>query len=98
MSTVPMTRQQSLDVLAEALENLLRTGNTKGFATHLPEGLHPDAHTVICNVGHFLADADLRAKEADYRLMQETELKSLIVALRRGDPLTLLMEHTFLGH
>lgn len=93
-----MTRQQSLDFLAEALENLLRTGNAKGFASRLPEGLHPDAHAVMCNVEHFLSDADIRAKEPDYKTAQVSEMKSLIGALRRGEPLTRLMEHTFLGH
>jgi hypothetical protein len=39
---------------------------------------------VLCLVEHYLADADIRSKDFDYRSMQEAEMKKLISALRSG--------------
>jgi len=40
---------------------------------------------VMANVEHYLADADIRARDERYRTMQEAALASLISALRSGD-------------
>lgn len=96
----PYDRPTSLRLLADALEMVLATS----FAEHadvilekLPRDLHPDVKQVLgLNVGHFLADFDIRRRDDDYRRKQELDMRNLIRDLRNGDPLEVLMEHDFL--
>jgi hypothetical protein len=46
---------------------------------------------------HFLSDDDIRAKDADYREMQETEMRKLIALLRSGADRRVLSKIHFLG-
>lgn len=46
---------------------------------------------------HFLADADIRAKDSAYRSMQEREMQRLIVLLKSGADAKALAKITFLG-
>ena len=46
---------------------------------------------------HFLADADIRAKDSDYRAMQEREMQKLIRLLLTGANGSALAKITFLG-
>ena len=46
---------------------------------------------------HFLADADIRAKDPGYREMQERELERLIGLLQQGAPKEDLRRITFLA-
>jgi hypothetical protein len=57
-----------------------------GFLAHVWDGLE-----------HFLADADIRAKDDGYREMQEEELGRLIDLLRAEAPAEQLRRITFLG-
>ena len=53
--------------------------------------------TLWGNLEHYLADADIRAKDAAYRDMQDAELTKLIRLLREGGSKTMLRALTFLG-
>ena len=55
------------------------------------------APTASIGLAHFLADADIRAKDAEYREMQERELERLIRLLLEGEPPEELRRITFLG-
>lgn len=46
---------------------------------------------------HFLADADIRAKDSAYRAMQESEMLRLIKLLKSGAGATELAKISFLG-
>lgn len=95
---MPTERQQSLDLLADLLEALLRSPalSPPVSRTSLPSGLHPDVYEVMCNVEHFLCDDDLREQDANYKERQEEQMRNLINDLRRGAPLRELMRHNFL--
>ena len=69
------------------------------YVPPLSHGLSPDADIakIMGNVEHFLADSDIRQKDAAYRLMQETEMKKLIQALR-NNVLHEAKRITFLGY
>ncbi len=56
------------------------------FLEHIWDGLE-----------HFLADADIRAKDDDYREMQEQELDRLIELLQQGASKEQLRRISFLG-
>jgi len=51
---------------------------------------------VLVNVEHYLADADIRARDERYRTMQDAEMARLISALRSGD-LAAACQISFLG-
>lgn len=46
---------------------------------------------------HFLADDDIRAKDTEYRQMQEAEMRKLIRLLRSGAECSVLSSVHFLG-
>jgi hypothetical protein len=48
------------------------------------------------NVGHFLADFDIRRRDEDYRQKQELDMRNLIRDLRLGEPIEILVQHDFL--
>jgi hypothetical protein len=73
--------------LAETLELLLQHKLTPGeFRTRhpIPEA-SDELAPVLTNIEHFLADADIRVRDHNYRAMQEAEMGKLISALRSGD-------------
>jgi hypothetical protein len=39
---------------------------------------------LIANIDHFLSDEDIRQKEPDYKIMQEKELRKLILLLEQN--------------
>lgn len=73
--------------LADALELLLLGGLTPGEfrRRHSHQRTSSELEPVMANVEHYLADADIRARDERYRTMQEAALASLISALRSGD-------------
>lgn len=40
---------------------------------------------VLCNLYHFLSDGDIREKDAEYRHMQEQEMRKLIDLIHKGN-------------
>ena len=50
----------------------------------------------MANIEHFLADADIRARDPGYKAMQEGALSKVITALRSGD-VKLARHISFLG-
>ena len=96
----PDDRPTSLRLLADALEMVLETSfyeHADVILEELPRDLHPDVKEVLgVNVGHFLADFDIRRKDEDYRKKQELDMRNLIRDLRNGEPLAVLMERDFL--
>jgi hypothetical protein len=48
------------------------------------------------NLEHYLADADIRARDPEYRAMQNGELLNLIRLLREDAPMAQLLRITFL--
>ena len=97
-----LSRDTSLDFIADALERLMHSslGDADGILRWLYASsgvLHEDAIDVLANVSHFVADFDIRARDDDYRDMQERTMRDLIVALRHGEARERLLTYTFLG-
>ena len=86
-------RGASLALLTDALEPMLAdcTQDSTALAESLPSRLHHDALDVLVYVNHFLADADIRARDHEYREMQEAHMRGLIDALRRDAPITCML-------
>ena len=78
-----------LSHLAKSLQQLLdRKMTPEEFrAKHRLDGLDPDdvILALMSQLDHYLDDDDIRAKDEGYRIMQETEMKALIAALRSND-------------
>lgn len=49
------------------------------------------------SLGHFVCDADIRARDLEYKAMQEKELRKLIHLLKTDAPRKELERITFLG-
>jgi hypothetical protein len=49
------------------------------------------------NLEHYLADSDIRARDPEYRAMQNGQLLKLIGLLREGAPIVELRRVNFLG-
>ena len=89
----------AMDQLADDLSRLL--------AGEMPEHAFRDAWqqrdapaflgAVWDNLEHYLADADIRSRDADYRATQDAELTKLIRLLRERGSVTALGAITFLG-
>jgi hypothetical protein len=97
-----LSRDSSLDFIAEALERLLGSSpdDADGIYRWLhasSELLHEDAIDVLANVNHFVADSDIRARDDGYRAMQEKAMRDLIVALRHGEARERLLVFGFKG-
>jgi hypothetical protein len=73
--------------LAETLELLLQDKLTPAeFRTRHPiQETSDELGSILANVEHFLADADIRIRDRDYRAMQEAKMRELISSLRSGD-------------
>ena len=97
-----LSRDSSLDFIADALERLLQgpPGEADGIYRWLQASsqlLHEDAIDVLANVGHFVADFDIRGDDDEYRAMQVRAMRDLIVALRQGEAREQLLMFSFLG-
>ncbi|OAI56784.1 hypothetical protein AYO49_03585 [Verrucomicrobiaceae bacterium SCGC AG-212-N21] len=94
-----MTRSEEADSLAQDLE-LLGSGtlSAEGFRARYKSSQSAVATAVWPYVEHFLADDDIRARDDEYRTMQETELAKLVSLLRAGAPESELRQITFLGY
>jgi len=89
MATTEALAKKLEAVLAGTLDlgSLLKdSANFKGAAKASFHGLQ-----------HFLADADIRAKDSAYRAMQEGEMLRLIHLLKSGADATELSKVSFLG-
>lgn len=62
-----------------------------------PANFKGPASAVYHGLQHFLADADIRAKDSGYRTMQEREMLKLIRLLNAGADANALAKITFLG-
>ncbi len=51
---------------------------------HPIRGLTGHLEAILCNLEHYLADGDIRARDADYKSFQNAELAKLIAQLRSG--------------
>ena len=87
------------EALAEDLQAMLdHSMDSDTFRSRHPNQ-QQDAviETILCQVEHYLADADIRDRNSDYAALQTTEMKKLISLLRSGDLDSAAGVH-FLGH
>jgi hypothetical protein len=95
-----MNRTQEAAELANDLE-LLGHGSVSEDEFRARYSSRQDATvatTVWPYLEHFLSDADIRARDEDYRTMQEAELAKLVSLLRADAPDSELCKVTFLGY
>lgn len=81
-----MIRTEQAAEMADDLE-LLGNGSLSGDQFLAKYRSRPEdsvATTIWPYLTHFLSDADIRARDEDYRRMQEVELAKLISLLRAG--------------
>jgi len=72
--------------LADALDSVFRGHLTaEEFRIQFPLRVTPELDPVLCNVEHFLSDADIRVRDVKYKEMQEGSMVRLIATLRLGD-------------
>lgn len=62
-----------------------------------PANFKGSASAAFHGLQHFLADADIRETDSDYRAMQEQEMVKLIQLLNSGADTKVLGKITFLG-
>jgi hypothetical protein len=62
-----------------------------------PTNFEGPAEASFHGLQHFLADADIRAKDSAYRIMQEGEMRKLIELLKSGADAKAIAKITFLG-
>jgi hypothetical protein len=91
-----MSKTESHMRLADHLQGVLE--GAYSLRTLLENG-NPEEPLASCFHGlqHFMADADIRAKDQAYRSMQEGEMQKLIRLLLQGAERELLCKVTFLG-
>jgi hypothetical protein len=73
--------------LASDLEGLLEGSVTEDqfrSRRHMSANETGVIESLLANLDHYLADADIRSKDSAYREMRDGELKTLISALRSG--------------
>ncbi len=82
-----MTNKSELEKFADDLEALLQEKIAEQEIRHRywKESTHKDVLEIMQYVEHFLSDGDIREKDAEYRQMQEQEMKKLINLIRKGD-------------
>jgi hypothetical protein len=95
-------REASFDILADALEHILRSSPADAEKVYrslrsTQATLHKDVVDVLANVSHFVSDSDVRERDEDYRAMQESTMRNLISALRQRAPRERLLTFSFLG-
>lgn len=89
--------QEKRHRLADTLEAVL--AGTADLAVLLKDPAAFDESLEYCyaNLHHFLSDEDIRAKDPEYRAMQESEMRKLIDLLRSDAGPEKLYWITFLG-
>ena len=85
------------DALAQKLEAVLDGTLTLESVLNDPTNFEGAAKASFHGLQHFLADADIRAKDSAYRNMQESEMLRLIHLLKSGADATVLSKVSFLG-
>lgn len=83
--------------LAHKLEAVLAGTLTLECVLDDPTNFEGVAKASFHGLQHFLADADIRAKDSAYRIMQEGEMLRLIHLLKSGADATALSKISFLG-
>lgn len=83
--------------LADRLQLILDGRDSLDDLLDDPAAFEGELANCIHGLHHFLMDEDIRAKEAGYRLMQESEMQELIAHLRAGAPGSDLRKISFLG-
>ena len=83
--------------LARKLEAVLADSLALESVLEDPTNFEGAAKASFHGLQHFLADADIRAKDGGYRAMQEREMQKLIRLLRSGADGSALAKITFLG-
>jgi hypothetical protein len=95
----PPDRDTSLQIVADMLLKMTTAADDelRPLLDSLPEDLHADCEYVVCNVYHFVDDADIRRYDYEYSDVQRRVLVGLIEALQRRAPLAELQNYHFLG-
>ncbi len=95
-----MTRIEQTGELADDLERLRIGGlSERGFRAKYRSQPEDSVASIIWPyLAHFLSDADIRARDDDYRKMQEAEFAKLISLLRAGASDAELCRIHFLGY
>lgn len=84
-------------VLADQLQDVLDGLKMLDDVINDPVNAGDPLASCFHGLQHFLADADIRAKDVEYRQMQETEMRKLIQLLRIGADGKALSKIHFLG-
>jgi hypothetical protein len=95
-----MRRNEAANRLADDPDSL-RTGtlSESEFREKCQTAVGPDLLNVLWpNLEHYLADLDIRERDAEYRAMQDGEMEKLIRLLRAGAPDAELARIHFLGY
>lgn len=83
--------------LAPKLEAVLAGSRALERVLEDPTNFEGAARASFHGLQHFLADADIRTNDSEYRAMQESEMQKLIRLLRSGADGSALAKITFLG-
>ena len=83
--------------LAQKLEAVLAGSLALERVLEDPANFDGEARAAYHGLQHFLADADIRAKDSAYLTMQEGEMLKLIHLLKSGADATALSKISFLG-
>lgn len=82
--------------LAQMLESVLAGSLALERVLEDAANFEGEAKASFHGLQHFLADADIRAKDSAYRTMQESEMLKLIHLLKSGADATALSKISFL--
>lgn len=83
--------------LANKLEAVLAGSLALDSVLANPTNFRGPAEVAFYGLQHFLADADIRAKDSWYRTMQENEMRKLIGLLKSGADSKAVAKISFLG-
>lgn len=72
--------------LIDDLEGLLvgHLSSTEFETRHPIRNVSGHLEAILCNLQHYLADADIRERDSDYKAFQDAELRKLVAHLRAG--------------
>lgn len=85
------------ELLAQKLEAVMAGLLSLESVLDDPTNFEGPAGASFHGLQHFLADADIRAKDSTYRALQEGEMQKLIRLLKSGSDAQALAKITFLG-
>ena len=97
----PLDRTVTTDLMLEFADSLEQLSRGQLSPDEIRERYWADStpqliQDVMACVEHYLSDDDVRAKDAAYRQMQETEMARLVQLLRTGGTRQELLAITFL--